>query len=64
MWVTTQEGQLVNLDQAQFIGVQEQKVFAAFDVGRSVVLVEGAPGESLKRLAAALNDGTAHIDLR
>jgi hypothetical protein len=67
MWVTTGEGQLVNLGQVQWVGSDGKGVFAVFDARRSQLLMATDPvmaKQYLDRMGIALGAGSHHLDLR
>jgi hypothetical protein len=68
MWLTTDEGQIVNLDRVQRIVVEGARVVAQFDHGqlamRLIEPTKAAPQHYVDQIAVALSNGTLHMDLR
>lgn len=68
MWVTTDEGRLVNLDQVEQIVVDKDSLFALVSgpSGRSIRLIRATkaqPAEYLRTIAGVLASNSPHTDL-
>ena len=67
MWVTADDGTLVNLDHARQIVVDGKKAVAVLDGQAHIRLIEptkAAPQHYVDQIAVGLSNGTLHVDLR
>ena len=67
MWVTADDGRLVNLAHVRQVVVDGKKVIAVLDEQAHVRLIEpakAAPQHYVDQIAVALSNGTLHLDLR
>jgi hypothetical protein len=67
MWVTADDGRLVNLAHVRQVVVDGKKVIAVLDEQAHVRLIEptkAAPQHYVDQIAVALSNGTLHVDLR
>ena len=67
MWVTADDGRLVNLDHVRQVVVDGKRVVAVLEQQAHVGLIEptkAAPQHYVDQIAVALSNGTLHVDLR